>query len=176
MYSDARGSDFVGILVPVPVLDRSPYFLALQPARAVEVPVKMNRLTPLIDRGWSVYQQSVDYYESLNPRAKLLLWCWIALHIIGGVAFWWIGWENIFACEHYISRLSVWAFVHPSPLTELPASGTGMARLADNVRKLSYGWLILSAIVVVSFHPFAILPKLDKNLRNLLVRSLRSLP
>ncbi|GAA5949672.1 hypothetical protein JCM3765_002748 [Sporobolomyces pararoseus] len=86
----------------------------------------MNRLTPLVERGHSVYQQSIDYYESLSPRSKLLLWFWIALHVVGAVAFWWIGWENIFA----------W-----------------MAQLADNVRKLKYGWLILSAIVVVSSIP-----------------------
>ncbi|GAA5908179.1 uncharacterized protein JCM6883_004297 [Sporobolomyces salmoneus] len=86
----------------------------------------MNRLTPLIDRGWSLYEHSTAYYESLNPRAKLLLWIWIALHIVGMIAFWWIGWENIFA----------W-----------------MAQLADNVRELRYGWLILSGIVVVTSLP-----------------------
>jgi hypothetical protein len=62
----------------------------------------MNRLTPLVDRGYSLYQQSLDYYESLSPRSKLLLWLWVALHVVGMVAFWWIGWENIFACESLI--------------------------------------------------------------------------
>ncbi|GAA5922358.1 TVP38/TMEM64 family protein [Sporobolomyces koalae] len=86
----------------------------------------MSRVHAVLERTSAVYQRALDYYESLNPRAKLLLWLWVALHVVGAVAFWWIGWENIFA----------W-----------------MAQLADNVRKLEYGWLILGSIVVVTSLP-----------------------
>ncbi|GAA5838301.1 hypothetical protein JCM5353_006844 [Sporobolomyces roseus] len=86
----------------------------------------MNRLNRLTERVTESYQKAVDYYDGLGPRAKLLLWIWVALHIVGGAVFWWIGWEAIFA----------W-----------------LAQLADNIRDLSYGWAILSLIVVVTSVP-----------------------
>ena len=111
----------------------------------------MNRLNALTSRLTTNYQKAVDYYEGLGPRAKILLWIWVALHIIGGAVFWWIGWQAIFACSFHL----LLSPPHPKiTLRPLSYHNVGLAQLADNIRELSYGWAILSLIVIVRL-PFS---------------------
>ncbi|GAA5835435.1 hypothetical protein JCM3766R1_004786 [Sporobolomyces carnicolor] len=85
-----------------------------------------SRLHGIAERAGELYRDWEARYVALNSRAKVILWIWVALHVVGAGLFWLIGWENIFA----------W-----------------MARLADNVRELRYGWLVLFSIVVVTSIP-----------------------
>jgi len=111
----------------------------------------MNRLNALSSRLTTSYQKAVDYYEGLGQRAKILLWIWVALHIIGGAVFWWIGWQAIFACSFHL----LLSPPHPKiTLRPLSYHNVGLAQLADNIRELSYGWAILSLIVIVRL-PFS---------------------
>ncbi|GAA5832254.1 hypothetical protein JCM11251_004296 [Rhodosporidiobolus azoricus] len=71
-------------------------------------------------------QKALDRYRGLSPLWKALFWFWVAMHfvMIGGV--WYIGMDTIFAY---------------------------FAGLADSVRQLKFGWLLLSSIVVLTSLP-----------------------
>ncbi|KAK4332388.1 Golgi apparatus membrane protein TVP38 [Rhodotorula toruloides] len=71
-------------------------------------------------------EKAVERYRKLGWKGKAMVWAWAGLHVLFGGLFWLIGPERIFA----------W-----------------FASLADDVRELPHGWLILSAIIVVTSVP-----------------------
>ncbi|BGP28879.1 Tlg2-vesicle protein [Rhodotorula toruloides] len=76
---------------------------------------------------WTEFsERAVERYQKLGWKGKAMVWAWAGLHVVFAALFWLIGPERIFA----------W-----------------FASLADDVRELPYGWLILSAIIVVTSIP-----------------------
>lgn len=58
-----------------------------------------SRLHGIAERAGELYRDWEARYVALNSRAKVILWIWVALHVVGAGLFWLIEWENIFACQ-----------------------------------------------------------------------------
>ncbi|GAA5913978.1 hypothetical protein JCM6882_002585 [Rhodosporidiobolus microsporus] len=80
-----------------------------------------------------IQERCVDYvrkaeerYIALSPLWKGVFWIWVALHFISIGGIWYIGMDNIFAY---------------------------FAGLANDIRELPYGWLVLTGIIIVTSLP-----------------------
>ncbi|GAA5980241.1 hypothetical protein JCM10908_001584 [Rhodotorula pacifica] len=69
---------------------------------------------------------ALERYRSLSKTGKTAVWVWALLHFVFGALFWLIGPERIFA----------W-----------------FAGLADEVREMPNGWLLLSLVIVITSIP-----------------------
>ncbi|CEQ38898.1 SPOSA6832_00370 [Sporobolomyces salmonicolor] len=104
----------------------------------------MDHVHRALDHAFTLRDRAIDRYHALNPTGKAMLWVWVALHFVFAAVFYFVGWENIFACQS--SRESPLHSLERSPF---PLTETGLAGLADNIRELPYGWAILSGVIVV---------------------------
>ncbi|GAA5826606.1 hypothetical protein JCM10212_003586 [Sporobolomyces blumeae] len=86
----------------------------------------MDRFRPVVESVASSWDRVGEWYSTLSPRTKLALWAYVVFNSVLAIVFWSIGWEAIFA----------W-----------------LAHLADQIRELPYGWLILSLIIVITSLP-----------------------
>ncbi|GAA5883923.1 hypothetical protein JCM3774_005249 [Rhodotorula dairenensis] len=79
-----------------------------------------------LERSEHLGHLALERYRALSTAGKLAVWLWASLHVLFGVLFWLIGPERIFA---------------------------SFAGLADRVRDLPLGWLVLSLVIVVTSIP-----------------------
>lgn len=79
-----------------------------------------------LERSEHLGRLALERYRALSTAGKCAVWLWASLHVLFGALFWLIGPEAIFAA---------------------------FAGLADRVRDLPHGWLLLSLVIVVTSIP-----------------------